>query len=83
MTAVSALQIGFNVELGGYFSIKRNATSINGDTWLDVEEVAPYCKAILETFRSVSLWFTEYIKLFCVTVLAPVPSSLLYRVLHY
>lgn len=45
------LQVGFNVELGGYFSIKRNATSINGDTWLDVEEVAPYCKAILETFR--------------------------------
>lgn len=46
------MQVGFNVELGGYFSIKRNATSIPGDTWLDVEEVAPYCKAILETFRS-------------------------------
>ena len=45
------MQVGFNVELGGYFSIKRNATSIPGDTWLDVEEVAPYCKAILETFR--------------------------------
>ena len=44
-------QVGFNVELGGYFSIKRNATSIPGDTWLDVEEVAPYCKAILEVFR--------------------------------
>ena len=39
------------MELGGYFSIKRNATSIPGDTWLDVEEVAPYCKAILEVFR--------------------------------
>lgn len=45
--------MGFNVELGGYFSIKRNARSIPGDTWLDVEEVAPYCKAILEVFRSV------------------------------
>ena len=45
------LQVGFNVELGGYFSIKRNATSIPGDTWLDIEEVAPYCKAILEVFR--------------------------------
>lgn len=44
-------KVGFNVELGGYFSIKRNATSIPGDTWLDVEEVAPYCKAILEVFR--------------------------------
>lgn len=42
------------MELGGYFSIKRNATSIDGDTWLDVEEVAPYCKAILEVFRSAS-----------------------------
>ncbi|KAL3141562.1 hypothetical protein ABBQ32_004808 [Trebouxia sp. C0010 RCD-2024] len=44
-------KVGFNVELGGYFSIKRNARSIPGDTWLDVEEVAPYCKAILEVFR--------------------------------
>lgn len=44
-------KVGFNVELGGYFSIKRNATSIPGDTWLDIEEVAPYCKAILEVFR--------------------------------
>lgn len=48
------LQVGFNVELGGYFSIKRNATSIPGDTWLEVEEVAPYCKAILEVFRSLT-----------------------------
>lgn len=57
------VQVGFNVELGGYFSIKRNARSIPGDTWLDVEEVAPYCKAILEVFRSVrfgqhaKVWF--------------------------
>lgn len=48
------MQVGFNVELGGYFSIKRNATSIPGDTWLEVDEVAPYCKAILEVFRSVN-----------------------------
>lgn len=45
------MQVGSNVELGCYFSIKRNATSIPGDTWLDLEEVAPYCKAILEVFR--------------------------------
>ena len=54
------------MELGGYFSIKRNATSIDGDTWLDVEEVAPYCKAILEVFRSASTELT------CLTPLAGV-----------
>ena len=44
-------QVGFNVELGGYFSIKRNAVSIFGDTFLAVDQVVPYCKALLEVFR--------------------------------
>jgi hypothetical protein len=46
-----APQVGFNVELGGYFSIKRNAMSIPGDTFLAVDQVVPYCKALLEAFR--------------------------------
>ncbi len=47
----AAPQVGFNVELGGYFSIKRNAMSIPGDTFLAVDQVVPYCKALLEAFR--------------------------------
>lgn len=44
-------EIGFNVELGGYFSIKRNVMSISGDTFLTQDQVVPYCKALLEVFR--------------------------------
>ena len=39
------------MELGGYFSIKRNTQSINGNTYLRYEQVVPYCKALLEFFR--------------------------------
>ncbi|PSC71680.1 ferredoxin-nitrite reductase [Micractinium conductrix] len=44
-------EVGFNVELGGYFSIKRNVMSISGDTFLTQEQVVPYCIALLEVFR--------------------------------
>lgn len=44
-------QVGFNVELGGYFSIKRNTVSIDGNTFVTQEQVVPYCKALLEVFR--------------------------------
>jgi ferredoxin-nitrite reductase len=44
-------EVGFNVELGGYFSIKRNIMSVSGDTFLTQEQVVPYCKALLEVFR--------------------------------
>lgn len=44
-------EVGFNVELGGYFSIKRNVVSISGDTFLTQEQVVPYCMALLEVFR--------------------------------
>ncbi|PRW21087.1 ferredoxin--nitrite reductase [Chlorella sorokiniana] len=44
-------RVGFNVELGGYFSIKRNVMSISGDTFLTQEQVVPYCIALLEVFR--------------------------------
>ena len=46
--------VGFNVELGGYFSIKRNAVSIPGNTFLTQDQVVPYCKALLEVFRCVN-----------------------------
>ncbi|EFN52613.1 hypothetical protein CHLNCDRAFT_26644 [Chlorella variabilis] len=44
-------EVGFNVELGGYFSIKRNVVSISGDTFLSYDQVVPYCMALLEVFR--------------------------------
>ena len=44
-------EAGFNVELGGYFSIKRNVVSISGNTFLTQAQVVPYCKALLEVFR--------------------------------
>lgn len=44
-------QVGFNVELGGYFSVKRNTMSINGDTFVAEDQVVAYCKALLEVFR--------------------------------
>eukprot|EP00891_Asterochloris_glomerata_P008527 jgi/Astpho2/8527/Aster-05562 len=44
-------EVGFNVELGGYFSIKRTAMSIPGNTWVRQDQVVAYCKALLEVFR--------------------------------
>jgi ferredoxin-nitrite reductase len=44
-------EVGFNVELGGYFSIKRNTMSMSGDTFLSQAQVVPYCQALLEVFR--------------------------------
>lgn len=44
-------QVGFNVELGGYFSIKRNTMSIPGDTFITPDQVTGYCKALMEVFR--------------------------------
>jgi len=44
-------KIGFNVELGGYFSVKRNAVSISGNTFLEPDQVVRYCKALMEVFR--------------------------------
>ena len=45
------MQVGFNLEVGGYFSIKRNAVSFWGDTWVRQDQVVAYCKALLEVFR--------------------------------
>lgn len=43
--------MGFNLEVGGYFSIKRNVVSIDGDTFIREDQVVAYCKALLEVFR--------------------------------
>ena len=44
-------QVGFNVELGGYFSIKRNTMSIPGDTFITPDQVTRYCISLMEVFR--------------------------------
>lgn len=46
-----SVQVGFNVELGGYFSTKRNTMSIDGNTFVQQSQVVGYCKAVLEVFR--------------------------------
>ena len=43
--------IGFNVVLGGYFSIKRAAESIPMGVWVPEKDAANLCKAILRLFR--------------------------------
>ena len=45
------VQVGFNVELGGYFSGKRNTMSIDGDTFVARDQVVAYCEALLKVFR--------------------------------
>lgn len=44
-------EVGFNVAVGGFFSIKRNEEAIPMDTWLTMEEVVPFCEAVLLYFR--------------------------------
>lgn len=44
-------EVGFNVEVGGYFSIKRNVMSIPMDTFITQDQAVPFCKALLEVFR--------------------------------
>lgn len=44
-------EVGFNLEVGGYFSVKRNTMSIPGDIFLTPDQVVPFCKAVLEVFR--------------------------------
>jgi len=46
-------EMGFNVVLGGYMSIKRVAESIDSDMWIpaDRESVVTFCEAVLRIFR--------------------------------
>eukprot|EP00980_Cylindrotheca_fusiformis_P007260 scaffold1525_cov142-Cylindrotheca_fusiformis.AAC.60 len=49
-------EMGFNVVLGGYMSIKRVAESIDADMWIpaDRNSVVTLCEAILRIFRDES-----------------------------
>lgn len=49
-------EMGFNIVLGGYMSIKRVAESIDGLMWVkaDVQSVVAVCEAILRIFRDES-----------------------------
>eukprot|EP01036_Dinobryon_divergens_P027781 gene27781-36608_t len=44
-------KIGFNVMLGGYFSIKRAAASIPMAVWIPEEDAFDLCRAILRFYR--------------------------------
>jgi len=44
-------QLGFNVVLGGYFSIKRIAGAIPMDCWIPEDEALDFCRAVLTLFR--------------------------------
>ena len=43
--------IGFNVLVGGFFSIKRVAEAVPLNAWVDPRDVVPLCEAILVVFR--------------------------------
>ncbi len=44
-------EVGFNVELGGYFSIKRNTMSIPGETYIRPDQINDYVRSLMEVFR--------------------------------
>lgn len=44
-------EMGFNVVLGGYFSIKRAAESVPMGVWIPEKDAFNLCKAILRLFR--------------------------------
>lgn len=44
-------EIGFNVAIGGFFSIKRNAEAIPMDVWLPPEDAVRFCETVLIWYR--------------------------------
>ncbi|GAB5367953.1 hypothetical protein AAMO2058_001276300 [Amorphochlora amoebiformis] len=44
-------EMGFNVIVGGYFSIKRVMESIPMDLWVKPEDATDFCEVMLEVFR--------------------------------
>lgn len=44
-------EIGFNVVVGGFFSIKRNEEAIPMDAWIPYGDVVDFCEAVLLWFR--------------------------------
>lgn len=44
-------EVGFNVVLGGYFSIKRAAAAVPMGVWIPASDAFDLCRAILRIFR--------------------------------
>ncbi|KAK4437885.1 Ferredoxin--nitrite reductase, chloroplastic [Sesamum alatum] len=51
MPATKNGRFGFNLLVGGFFSMKRCAEAIPLDAWVPGDDILPVCKAILEAFR--------------------------------
>ncbi|WCJ17682.1 nitrite reductase 1 [Euphorbia peplus] len=51
MPATKDGRFGFNLLVGGFFSIKRCAEAIPLDAWVSADDVLPLCKAMLEAYR--------------------------------
>ncbi|KAL8554516.1 hypothetical protein ACS0TY_002630 [Phlomoides rotata] len=51
MPATKNGRFGFNILVGGFFSMKRCAEAIPLDAWVPGDDILPVCKAILEAFR--------------------------------
>ncbi|GMH10096.1 hypothetical protein Nepgr_011937 [Nepenthes gracilis] len=51
MPAMKNGKFGFNLLVGGFFSIKRCAEAIPLDAWVSADDVIPVCKAVLEAYR--------------------------------
>ncbi|KAL5992822.1 hypothetical protein ACLOJK_013741 [Asimina triloba] len=51
MPAMKNGRFGFNLLVGGFFSIKRCAEAVPLDAWVSGDDVVPVCKAVLEAFR--------------------------------
>lgn len=52
-------EIGFNVVVGGYISIKRACESIPLNAWIPASDAVPLCKAILR-YASHLIYIYEY-----------------------
>ncbi len=48
-------QVGFNLQVGGYFSLKRNIMSIPAPFSVSMEQLMPFTEAVLTVFRCVCL----------------------------
>lgn len=44
-------EMGFNIVIGGFFSIKRNAEAIPMDVWLPQDEAVRFCETVLIWYR--------------------------------
>ena len=49
-------EVLFNLEMGGYFSAKRNVMSSSYDCSLTEDQLVPFTIALLEVFRWAPAW---------------------------